>query len=49
MKAERLAQLLEDPVWDEALISQVSRETFELVLRYIMAAGIDKPRFYHKI
>jgi len=43
MKAERLARLLDDWVWDEELITQVPLELFEILLRYILAADIDKP------
>ena len=49
MKAERLSQLLADPVWDESLIVQLPRETFELLLRYILAADIDKTAFVNKV
>ena len=45
MKAERLEQLLGEGVWDEVLLPQISRETFELLLRYILSAGIDKKAF----
>ena len=49
MKAERLARLLDPAVWDESLLVQIPRETFELLLRYILAADIDKTAFVHKI
>ena len=45
MKAERVAALLADPVWDEALLVQIPRETLELLLRYILNADIDKAKF----
>ena len=34
MKAERSHQLLSPPVWDEAMLRQVSREVFEMLLRF---------------
>lgn len=49
MKAERLSKLLDEPVWDESLLVQLPRETFELLLRYILAADIDKSAFVHRI
>lgn len=49
MKAERLARLLDAAVWDEALLAQIPRDTFELLLRYILAADIDKDSFESKI
>ena len=49
MKAERVAQLLADPVWDEALLLQVPRATFELLLRYLLRADIDKDAFDRKL
>jgi hypothetical protein len=49
MKAERLAKLLDDPVWDELLMIQVPRETRELLIRYILEAGVDKDAFERKI
>ncbi len=49
MKAERLARLLDAAVWDESLLVQIPRETFELLLRYILAADIDKGAFESKI
>jgi predicted transposase/invertase (TIGR01784 family) len=49
MKAERLARLLDAAVWDESLLAQIPRETFELLLRYILAADIDKDSFESKI
>lgn len=49
MKAERLNQLLNDAVWDESLIGQVPTPLFELLLRYILSADIDKEAFETKI
>lgn len=45
MKAERVSQLLGAAVWDESLFTHIPREIFELVLRYILAADIDKAAF----
>lgn len=49
MKAERLDRLLDDSVWDETLIKQISQELLEAVLRYILAADIDKEAFRSKL
>ena len=49
MKAERLAKLLDSPIWDESLLVQIPRETFELLLRYILSADIDKSAFENRI
>lgn len=49
MKAERLARLLDDPVWDEALMIQLPRETLELLIRYMLCADIDKDAFDRKV
>ena len=49
MKAERLAQLLCDAVWEEALLVAVPREVFELVLRYLVAADVDHDAFVTRI
>jgi predicted transposase YdaD len=45
MKAERAAKLLADPVWDESLLVRIPRETFELLIRYILNADIDMDAF----
>jgi predicted transposase YdaD len=45
MKAERVAKLLADPVWDESLLVRISRETLELLIRYILNADVDKNDF----
>ena len=45
MKAERIAKLLDDPVWDEALMIQLPREILEFIIRYILEAGVDKDAF----
>jgi predicted transposase/invertase (TIGR01784 family) len=49
MKAERVAQLLADPVWDEALLLQVPRTTLELLLRYLLHEAVDKAAFARKV
>ena len=49
MKAERAAQLLEDAVWDEALMTQLPRETLELLIRYMLRAEIDKDAFDRRV
>ncbi len=49
MKAERLHQLLNDSIWDETLIKQVPLELFQSLLRYILAADIDKEAFKSKV
>ena len=49
MKAERIAKLLDDPVWDEALMIQLPREILEFIIRYILEAGVDKDAFDRKI
>lgn len=49
MKAERLNQLLHDSVWDEGLIGQAPLDLFRALLRYIMAADIDKDAFKSRL
>ncbi|MBP7950093.1 MAG: Rpn family recombination-promoting nuclease/putative transposase [Verrucomicrobiales bacterium] len=49
MKAERIARLLDDPVWDEALLMQLPRETLEFIIRYLLRADIDKDAFDHRV
>lgn len=49
LKAERSAQLLAGPVWDESLLGQAPRALFGLLLRYILAADIDKVAFENKL
>ena len=41
MKAERTNALLDDPVWDEAMLAQIPQAVFEILLRFIMNADID--------
>ena len=45
MKAERTADLLADPVWDEALLVKVPQNIFEMLIRYILNADVDKNDF----
>lgn len=49
MKAERLKKLLDDVVWDEALLVRVPRVFLEQLLRYILGADIDKEAFETKL
>jgi predicted transposase/invertase (TIGR01784 family) len=41
MKAERIDALLDAPVWDEAILTQIPEAVFEMLLRFIMNADID--------
>jgi len=45
MKAQRLGELLEAPVWDENLIIEVPPRLLEMVLRYILGNDVDKSGF----
>ena len=49
MKAERLARLLADPVWDEALLVQIPREILELLIRYMLRADLDLEAFNARV
>lgn len=49
MKAERLGELLGDPVWDEALIAEVPARIFEMVVRYILDGEIDRRAFEDRV
>jgi hypothetical protein len=49
LKAERSGDLLADPVWDESLLDLLPRLIFEMLLRYILHADIDKDDFDNKI
>ena len=49
IKAERSGDLLADPVWDESLLDRLPRLIFEMLLRYILRADIDKDDFDNKI
>jgi hypothetical protein len=42
MKAQRLGRLLDDQVWDENLMKLTPLELLQRVLRYLLAADIDK-------
>ena len=41
MKAERTNTLLENPVWDEEMLLQLSESMFEMLLTFMMNAEID--------
>jgi len=50
LKAEQTRQLLEQPVWDEALLTQVPARLIETLLTYIFSAGsVDKDAFITKL
>ncbi len=49
LKAEAIGDLLADPLWDNALLAQVSPCIFELVLRYLLAGDINKAGFREHI
>jgi predicted transposase YdaD len=49
LKAEKLQALLDDPVWDEALLIQLSPASFEMLMRYILDRDLDKPAFRKKL
>ncbi|MEN9468900.1 MAG: hypothetical protein RL630_633 [Verrucomicrobiota bacterium] len=49
LKAERESMLLDDSVWDEALLVQLPAEALESLLRYIFDREIDKPQFRKKL
>ncbi len=49
LKAERESLLLDDSVWDEALLVQLPAEALECLLRYIFDREIDKPQFRRKL
>jgi predicted transposase YdaD len=49
LKAEKISALLDDAVWDEMLMVQLTPEAFEQLLRYILDRDIDKPAFRHKL
>lgn len=49
LKAERLGELLANPVWDEKLLGQIPQEILELILRYILGADVDKEGFNNRI
>jgi predicted transposase/invertase (TIGR01784 family) len=41
MKAERIGALLDEPVWDEAMLASIPESVFEILLRSVMNADID--------
>ncbi len=49
LKAEKLEALLDDPVWDESLLIQLSSVSFEMLMRYILDRDIDKPAFRREL
>jgi predicted transposase/invertase (TIGR01784 family) len=49
LKAEKLEALLDDPVWDESLLIQLSSVSFEMLMRYILDRDLDKPAFRRKL
>ena len=49
LKAEKLEALLDDPVWDESLLIQLSPVSFEMLMRYILDRDLDKPAFRRKL
>jgi len=49
LKAEKLQALLDDPVWDEELLIQLSPASFEMLMRYILDRDLDKPAFRRKL
>jgi len=49
LKAEKLQALLDDPVWDETLMLQLSPAAFEMLMRYILDRDLDKPAFRRKL
>lgn len=49
MKAERIAKLLDEAVWDESLLLHLPKETLEQLIRYILNADIDKEAFDRKV
>ena len=49
LKAEKLQALLEDTIWDEALLIQLPSASFEMLMRYILDRDLDKPAFRRRI
>ena len=49
LKAEKLQALLDDTVWDESLLVQLSPASFEMLMRYILDRDLDKPAFRRKL
>jgi predicted transposase/invertase (TIGR01784 family) len=49
LKAEKLQALLDDTVWDESLLVQLSPACFEMLMRYILDRDLDKPAFRRRL
>ncbi|MBL9151386.1 MAG: Rpn family recombination-promoting nuclease/putative transposase [Verrucomicrobiales bacterium] len=49
LKAERVGELLDDAVWDEELMTLLSQELFERLLRYLLDGDIDRTAFERRI
>ena len=49
LKAEKLQALLEDTIWDEALLIQLPSASFEMLMRYILDRDLDKPAFRRRM
>lgn len=49
MKAERLGRLLDDPMWDEPLLSALPPDLLHMVLRYLLGADIERRGFVDKV
>ena len=49
LKAEKLQALLEDTIWDEALLIQLPSASFEMLMRYILDRDLDKPAFRKRL
>jgi len=49
VKADVSGELLGEDVWDDALLEKVSRNAFELVLRYLLSRDIDMTTFRRKV
>jgi hypothetical protein len=49
MKAERLGALLDETVWENELIVEVPPEIFQMVLRYMLGADVDKAGFEDRV
>jgi hypothetical protein len=49
LKAEKLQALLDDTVWDESLLIQLSSTSFEMLMRYILDRDLDKPAFRRRL
>ncbi len=49
LKAEKLQALLDDTIWDEALLFQLPSASFEMLMRYILDRDLDKPAFRRRL